>query len=151
MAADAIKGFRRTSAWPALAVAVLILLGPPMKWPHDFPEFVFPVKIVRAHSDLILKSRVLTTDQWADYLIYVNPAQKVFIDGRSDFYGPEVGNDYLHLTAGAWNWRQLMDKYHFNLALLPIDSALSQLLKLAPDWRVLEDDGKRILLVRSSS
>jgi hypothetical protein len=157
MAADALKGFRRTSVWPVLAVAALILMGPPVtstttiKWPRDFPEFVFPVKIVRAHSDLILKSRVLTTDQWADYLIYVNPAQKVFIDGRSDFYGPEVGNDYLRLTAGAWNWRQLMDKYRFNLALLPMDSALSQILKLAPDWRVLEDDGKRILLVRSSS
>ena len=157
MAADAIKGFRRTSVWPAAAVAALVLIGPPLtsstaiKWPQDFPDFVFPVKIVRAHSDLILKSRVLTTDQWADYLIYVNPAQKVFVDGRSDFYGPEVGNDYLRLTAGAWDWRLLMDKYRFNLALLPIDSALSQILKLAPDWRVLEDDGKRILLVRSSS
>ena len=53
--------------------------------------------MVHAHSDLILQSRVLTTDQWADYLIYINPAQKVFIDGRSDFYGPEVGNDYLRL------------------------------------------------------
>jgi len=32
-----------------------------------------------------------------------------------------------------------------------VDSALTQILKLAPDWRVLEDDGKRILLVRSTS
>jgi hypothetical protein len=156
MAADALKGFRRTSVWPAVALAVLILMGPPVtsitsiKWPQDFPEFVFPVKIVRAHSDLILRSRVLTTDQWADYLIYVNPAQKVFIDGRSDFYGPEVGNDYLRLTSGAWDWRQLADKYRFNLALLPVDSPLTQILKLTRDWRVVEDDGKRILLVRSS-
>jgi hypothetical protein len=155
MAADALKGFRRTSAWPAAVVAVLILMGPPLtptqtiKWPQDFPEFVFPVKIVHAHSDLILRSRVLTTDQWADYLIYVNPAQKVFIDGRSDFYGPEVGNDYLRLTNGVWEWRQLLDKYRFNLALVPVESALAQILKLAPEWRVLEDDGKRILLVRN--
>jgi len=109
-----------------------------------------PTTIVRAHSDLILHSRVLTTDQWADYLIYVNPAQKVFIDGRSDFYGPEVGNDYLRLTNGAWDWPRILEKYHFNLALLPVESALAQILKLAPDWRVLEDDGRRILLTRSS-
>jgi len=107
--------------------------------------------MVRAHSDLILKSRVLTSDQWADYLIYVNPAQKVFIDGRSDFYGPEVGNDYLRLTNGAWDWRQLVEKYQFDLALLPVDSALTQILKLAPDWRVIEDDGRRILLARRTS
>jgi hypothetical protein len=148
MAADAVQGFRRTSAWPAAVVAGLVLVGAPIKWPQDFPEFVFPVKIVRAHSDLILRSRVLTTDQWGDYLIYVNPAQKVFMDGRSDFYGPEVGNDYLRLTAGAWDWRQLMDKYRFNLVLLPVDSALIQILKLAPEWSVIQDDGKRILLIR---
>jgi hypothetical protein len=157
MAADALKGFRRTSAWPVAAVMVLVLLGPPftsitsVKWPQDFPDFVFPTTIVRSHSDLILRSRVLTTDQWADYLIYVNPAQKVFIDGRSDFYGPEVGNDYIRLTAGAWDWRPLLDKYRFNLALLPVESALAQILKLAPDWRVLQDDGKRILLARDPS
>lgn len=151
MAADALKGFRRTSAWPAAAVVVLALMGPPMKWPQDFPDFVFPAKIVHAHSDLILRSRVLTTDQWADYLIYTNPAQKVFIDGRSDFYGPEIGNDYLRLTSGAWDWRPLLEKYRFNLALLPVESPLAQILKLAPDWRVVEDDGRRILLVRSVS
>jgi hypothetical protein len=70
------------------------------------------------------------------------------MDGRSDFYGPEVGNDYLRLTVGAWDWRQLMDKYRFNLVLLPVDSALVQILKLAPEWSVIQDDGKRILLVR---
>ena len=112
---------------------------------------LFPTTIVRAHSDLILQSRVLTTDQWGDYLIYVNPAQKVFIDGRSDFYGPEVGNDYIRLSNGAWDWPRLLEKYRFNLALLPAESALAQILKLAPEWRVLEDDGKRILLARSSS
>ena len=156
MAADALKGFRRTSAWPAVAVAALVLLGPPfnsitkIKWPRDFPSVMFPVKMVHDHSDLILRSRVLTTDQWGDYLIYVNPAQKVFIDGRSDFYGPEIGNDYIRLTNGAWDWRQLLDKYRFNLVLLPVESALTQILKLTPDWRVLDDDGTRILLARTT-
>ncbi|HYV61755.1 MAG TPA: hypothetical protein VE958_03720 [Bryobacteraceae bacterium] len=151
MAADGLKGFKRTSAWPAIAVVVLVLMGPPIKWPQDFPDLLFPTTIVHAHSDLILSSRVLTTDQWADYLIYVNPAQKVFMDGRSDFYGPEVGNDYLRLSNGSWDWQRLLDKYRFNLALLPTELPLSQILKLAPEWRVVEDDGKRILLVRRSS
>ena len=47
---------------------------------------------------------MLTTDQWADYLIYTNPQQKVFVDGRSDFYGPEIGNDYIRLMNGQWDW-----------------------------------------------
>ena len=84
-------------------------------------------------------------------MIYLNPDQKVFVDGRSDFYGPEVGNEYIHLMNGQWDWEKIMQKYGFNVALLPIESSLSQLLKLRPEWRIVEDDGKRILLVRGAS
>jgi hypothetical protein len=151
MAADSAGGFRRSSAWPAMLVAALVLLGPPIPWPKDFPDRVFPAKIVHAHAAEILASRVLTTDQWADYLIYTDPRQKVFVDGRSDFYGPEIGNQYIHLINGNWDWRQVMDKYSFNLALLPVESAISQLLKGQPEWRVVEDDGKHILLARRAT
>lgn len=147
MAADSIKQFRRTSAWPAIAVVALMLMGKPIPWPTDFAPEVFPVKMVHEHPDLILNVRLMTTDQWADYLIYTNPQQKVFVDGRSDFYGPEVGNEYIHLMNGQWDWEKIMDKYRFDAALLPIESSLSQLLKMRADWRVVDDDGKRILLV----
>ncbi len=148
MAADSIAGFRRSSVWPALFVAALILIGKPIRWPTDFPAQTFPVKMIRAHEEQIVRSRVLTTDQWGDYLIYLNPErQKVFVDGRSDFYGPEVGNEYIHLVNGAWDWSQVMAKYHFDLALLPVELPLVALLKQRPEWRVVEDDGKHILFV----
>jgi hypothetical protein len=147
MAADSIGQFRRTSAWPALVVAALILIRQPIPWPTDFAPEIFPVKMVHAHEAEILNGRLLTSDQWADYLIYTNPKQKVFVDGRSDFYGSEVGNEYIHLMNGQWDWDQVMNKYRFTVALLPIESSLSQLLKMRPDWQILEDDGKRILLV----
>ena len=44
-----------------------------------------------------------------------------------------------------------MEKYGFTVALLPVEVPLSQLLKLRPDWRVVEDDGKRILLVHRAT
>jgi len=148
MAADSIRQFRRTSAWPAIAVVALMFIGKPIPWPTDFAPEVFPVKMVHQHADLFENARLMTTDQWADYMIYLNPNQKVFVDGRSDFYGPEVGNEYIHLMNGQWDWEKTMEKYRFNVALLPIESSLSQLLKLRPEWHVVEDDGKRILLVR---
>jgi hypothetical protein len=132
-------------------VTILVLLGSPIPWPHDFPELLFPTKLVHAHAAQILNSRVLTTDQWADYLIYTNPQQKVFADGRSDFYGPEIGNAYLGLRGGQADWQQVMDRYGFNLALLPSDDAIVQLLKQSPNWKVADIDDKRILLVRDSS
>ncbi len=129
---------------------VLIVIKEPVKWPHDFPKEVFPAEIVHAHEAEILHSRLLTTDQWADYLIYLHPQQKVFVDGRSDFYGPEVGNEYLAVINGAWNWQKLMAKYGFDHVLMPVEQPIVQLLKQDPDWRVLADDGKRILLARSA-
>ena len=89
------RGFRlripRSSGWPVLVVLVLALMGPPIPWPKDFPKEIFPVAMVHAHAAGDPRIPVLTTDQWADYLIYTNPQQKVFVDGRSDFYGPEIG------------------------------------------------------------
>lgn len=147
MAADSMNGFRRSSAWPVMVVVTLMCIGKPVPWPKDFPEEILPVKMVHDHPAEILNQRVLTTDQWADYLIYLNPNQKVFVDGRSDFYGPEIGNQYIHLINGQWDWEQLLAKYNFSSALVSIETPIAQLLKTRPDWRIVADDGKRILLV----
>ena len=149
IAADSAPAFRRTSIWPFAVVLGLALTGAPIPWPKDFPDIDFPIQIVHAHAAEILASRVLTTDQWGDYLIYINPKQKVFVDGRSDFYGPETGDQYIHLVNGAPEWRETLRKYDFNLTLLPKELPIVQLLQTLPDWRVVADDGKRILLVRT--
>jgi len=148
MANDSLAGFRRTSLLPWAVAVALIATGAPIKWPQDFPEQIFPVKMVRDNADLIARSRVLTTDQWGDYLIYKNPQQKVFVDGRSDFYGETVGNQYIQVMNGHWRWREWMAKYDFDLALVPTENAVAALLKQEPGWRTLADDGKQILLVR---
>jgi hypothetical protein len=151
MSADFVVGFRRTSVWPALAIVALVFVGRPIAWPKDFPEEMFPVKMIHAHEAEIFSTRVLTTDQWADYLIYLNPQYKVFVDGRSDFYGPEIGDEFLHVTSGQPEWRNTMQKYGFNLVLLPKETPLVQLLRTQPEWRVADDDGKHILLARKGT
>lgn len=148
MAADSAAGFRRTSLLPWAVAAGLVVMGAPLRWPLDFPEQLFPVAMVHDHAELLARSRVLTTDQWADYLIYRNPQQKVFVDGRSDFYGPAVGKPYVQVMNGHWRWREWMDKYGFDVALVPVSNAIATLLKTESGWHTLADDGKQILLVR---
>jgi hypothetical protein len=149
MGQELTPGFQRTSIWCGAFVLALAVIGSPIPWPRDFPSEVFPTALVHSHEQQILHARVLTTDQWADYLIFLHPEQKVFVDGRSDFYGPEIGNQFLHVMAGAPGWEQTIEKYKFNLVLIPSDVALAQLLKTRPEWKVAADDGKRILLVLS--
>jgi hypothetical protein len=147
MGRDIVAGFQRFTIWMAVAVAALAMSGSAVAWPQDFPSLVFPTAMVHAHEQEILQARVLTTDQWADYLIYLHPEQKVFMDGRSDFYGPEIGDQFLQVMRGMPGWEKVIQKYRFNLALIPVDTAIAQLLKQRPEWRVVADDGKEILLV----
>jgi len=148
---DLAPGFRRTSVWPAVLVLSLVALDAPFKWPRDFPDVMFPTAMIHQHADLIASGRLLTPDQWGDYVIYsFYPRQKVYVDGRSDFYGEQLGQEYLHLMQGASDWKTIMDRNGFNIALLPVDWPLASMLKLDPRWHVVQDDTKAILFQRLS-
>ncbi len=146
---DLKPGFRRTGMWPAVVVLAIACLNAPIQWPHDFPSEAFPVAMTSGHLELLASGRVLTTDQWGDYLIFRSyPRQRVFVDGRSDFYGPEVGGEYLRLMHGSWDWEKIAEKYRFDVMLLPVDWPLVEQVKRHPDWRIVADDGHAVLLER---
>jgi hypothetical protein len=93
--------------------------------------------------------RVLTSDQWADYLIFrLYPRQRVFFDGRSDFFGPQLGADYRSLLAAGPGWRAVLERYRFDLALLPHDWPLSTMLDREPGWRRIYADRLGVLYAR---
>jgi hypothetical protein len=101
------------------------------------------------HAEKIQSGRVITTDQWADYLIYrFYPRMRVYIDGRSDFFGPGLGREYVRHSYGQYNWRATVERHGFDVALIPVEWSLGSLLKGDPAWRLLEDDGKALLFVR---
>jgi hypothetical protein len=148
---DLAPGFRRTSVWPAVFIVALVLLDAPLKWPRDFPSEMFPTAMIHEHAGLVATGRLLTTDQWGDYIIYsFYPRQRVFVDGRSDFYGETFANQYLHLLQGAYDWRAIVERNGFEVALLPADWPLASLLKQDPSWRVVADDHRSVLFQRLS-
>jgi hypothetical protein len=138
-------------------VFLLCLAGFQWEWPQDFPSNKFPVAAVAKCADVIAPAgvsarRVLTTDQWGDYLIYrLYPRCRVFVDGRSDFYGPGVGRQYLDLLNAAPNWEKTLKANGFNVALLPIEWPLAQLMEGHPDWQLRYRDGQAILLERKDT
>ena len=149
MVADMGAAFRWTSAWPALFVAALATFDVGSRWPDDFPTLRFPVKLITEQANLIRGHRILTTDEWGDYLLYrFYPGQRVYFDGRTDFYGPVVGKEYIRLTGGGHGWEEILDRHGFDAALLPLDVALTSLLKTHPGWRVAADDGKTLMFER---
>ncbi len=146
---DMSPGFRRISlAIPA--ALLLIAFAPGMgAWPADFPQLLFPVKMIAAHSAELAERRVLTTDQWGDYLIFrFWPKNRVFVDGRTDFYGPRTGGDYIDLWHGQSGWKKLMDQYGFEAVLVPPDWPLSALLREDGRWKVVSADKQAVLFRR---
>ena len=142
---------RGLTAWsPLLAAGVLVFAIPPVS---DFPAERFPVRAV-AVMDAVLapagsQPRILTSDQWGDYLIYrLYPRQRVFFDGRSDFYGEGLGADYQALLDASARAREVLDRYHFEFALLPHEWALERVLERDAAWDCIYRDGVAALFVR---
>lgn len=139
--------FRRTSVWIPLTVAIVALA--PLTWPLDFPKEVFPTSIVTQNAKVFERGRVLTTDQWGDYLIFhYYPRIKVYVDGRSDFYGEQLGNEYMHILQLSSDWKRIFARRAFDTVLLPSHWPVVQVLRGSPEWRVVDDTGKAVLFVR---
>ena len=139
----------RASVWLPLSALAIVMAAPSV----GFPDTVFPVRAVERNvaqlAPMAAMPRILTSDQWADYLIYrLYPQQRVFFDGRSDFFGPAIGADYRTMLAGGLLWRELLDRYGFELALLPHDWALSAALEREPGWRKVYEDSVALLYAR---
>ena len=84
--------------------------------------------------------------RWRIYNFY--PKVKVFFDGRSDFYAPSIRGEYLQLIGSGWRWEEIVDRYEFDAALLPLDWPLASTMKVHPDWAVVYDDGLAVYLER---
>jgi hypothetical protein len=143
----------RASVWTPVAAAIVLAVTPRAA-SAGFPASRFPVAAVERNAGLLSTAmpRILTSDQWADYLIYrLYPAQRVYFDGRSDFYGEELGKDYRTLMAASPGWRDVLERNHFEIALLPRDWPLGTILDREPGWARVHDDGVAVLFVARRS
>lgn len=91
-------------------------------------------------------TRVFTDDEWGDYVIYrLYPATKVFVDGRSDFYGGTFGNTYLNTMNVRYDWESNLSRYNIDTVLLRVDAPLAGAIKESRRWRSVYDDGQAII------
>jgi hypothetical protein len=155
LAADyAPQGRGRSVGFPAwglgaVGLAAALLNSGPARWRADYAPEKFPQAALAHTEEYIVGRRVFTSDQWGDYLIYhYYPRVRVFIDGRSDFYGPVIGQQYLEAQQAHYRWEEIFTRYGFETVLAPVEWPLATLLKRDPRWRVEYDDGKAVVLVK---
>jgi len=73
---------------------------------------------------------------WGGYLINeLYPQVPVFIDGRADFYGGDLLDDYLTIAQVEPGWDDLLVEYGVNAAVILHDSRLARALRSDPAWQ----------------
>lgn len=148
---DRLSRVYLVSAVPVLLIGLLLLSPKPagVRFNSTYNPEVYPVGAL-AQLTSPESRRIFAEDQWGDYLIYqLYPAKKVFIDGRSDFYGDDFGNKYLDLMDVQVGWEKTLDKYSIDTIALSPRFALTSTLKISRDWRIVYDDGVAVVFRRN--
>ena len=143
----------RGSLWSLLTVIVvasLLISGHILdveKMGNTFNPEVFPVRAVDWLSEHPQSGNVLNEFTWGGYILFrLWPEQRVFIDGQTDFYGPELAKDYWTMLNVQDNWEAELKKYKINWVFMPQDSPLAKMLKLNPQWHILYEDKTAVIL-----
>ena len=136
-----------TSALSFLAVATLFYLpAPTQKFRAEYDPARYPAKALSAIRGTNHSRSTFTHDEWGDYLIYrLYPDTKVFVDGRSDFYGDEFCDKYQDVLNSRYQWEETLGRYGVDTVLLPVDAPLTGALKESRRWRPVYDDGMAIV------
>jgi hypothetical protein len=144
-----------SAASVAMLAAVLFAPHPPEKFRPEFDPKRYPASAVNKMSRDMLgdgSARIFTYDQWGDYLIYrLYPRTRVFVDGRSDFYGSEFEHRYLDALNVKYGWEDTLARFGIDTILLPPSLALTGALKISSRWRLIYDDGVALVFRSAAS
>jgi len=129
----------------AMVVALLFAPAPPKRFRAEFDPQSFPAKAIEALRRMP-QPRIFTDDQWGDYLIWrLYPSDKVFLDGRSDFYGSAFEEKCIDVLNVKYDWERILGGFHVDTILLPTNAPLAGALKESSRWRVVYDDGVALI------
>lgn len=109
--------------------------------PNRYPAAALPLLASGAAHH-----HIFCDDEWGDYLAYrLYPSGRVFIDGRSDFYGGPFVRNFLDIWGVKYDWETQLDRYGVDTLLLSTKSAMAGAVKQSARWKVVYDDGTAIL------
>lgn len=147
------SNFDRVPRWHLASVAAVLLLAATLYAPQAPPSYraefdsrSFPAAAAGVLEKTGLYSGVFTVDLWGGYLIYRQyPRVRVFMDGRSDFYGAEFAKKYIEAMGVQSGWERYLGRYGVDTVLLPPDAPLAGALKQSSAWRLVYDDGVALI------
>ena len=147
----------RRVAWYLMTVTALGLAGS-LWWASLLlragraPERISTAAVdyLAAHA---LPGEVFNTFNYGAYMIFrCAPQRRVFIDGRTEFYGPRfMQEEFTAAALDAAVWQRSVERYHIRTALLGRDERegrfLARRLYREAPWRIAYVDDKALVMV----
>ncbi len=139
----------------ALSAVIVLVVG--LAWGHAeqdsrffFDQDLFPVETMAELGENPPGDRVLNQFAWGGYLLYCCwPEIEVFIDGQTDFYGPDLTREYEKAITGDPEWRDTLEKHAIDWVLVEPKTPLAQILTESSEWQELSQDGTASVFVRA--
>jgi hypothetical protein len=151
--AKSLASLRRGSAQTRRAVALMLGgLAVPfaywvfVEWPatdkrcEDFAAALAAYQSIQQSTDRLFNSPGIGSCALA-----FEPYPKVFSDTRFDVYGEEFTRSVIKTLRLQPNWRDLLNEWKVNVALVETSWALAQILAVDPQAQIIYSDGKAVI------
>jgi hypothetical protein len=128
-----------------LVTAIVFAPAPPENFRPEYDAKRYPAKALAFLGGAGIHNRIFTDDEWGDFLIYTLYPTRVYVDGRSDFYGDKFDDEYLDILNVKYDWQKTLAGYAVDTVLLSAHAPLAGAIKESRSWRVVYDDGIAII------
>lgn len=138
---ELVDSTSRGHLYPAIGILLVCFSAWTGGIEFKFDENKKPVAAVEFLKKEHIPGKMFNNDEFGDYLIYATwPQYKVFFDGRSDMYGELWGKQYLEVVTLRRDWREILEKHHFDWIFISAGSPLSNVLLGEKEWHLLYAD-----------
>jgi hypothetical protein len=129
--------------------AVAPLPGNPLRL--DLEESRYPVQTVAFIKEHRLPAPLFSVYAWGGYELWrLYPEYRMFLDGRTHVYGPEVLQDFLQVVEVGPRWQAVLDRWQVQTILALRPSPLVETLAVAGGWRLVHTEGEAAVFVRET-
>jgi len=145
---DALDSRLSGHLWPLAAIVLGLTicathgrLGRTQIMSTGFDAQRFPSRAVDFIAVHEISGPVFSLDSWGGYLIYrLYPQTPVVVDDRHDLYGSDFMKKYLGTIRLVPQWNDLLEEQRVRWVLMPRQSALANMLREIPEWKLIYGD-----------
>jgi hypothetical protein len=145
---------------PVVAGAVLLLTAVSAHWAGmaqvptnplrlDLAESRYPERTMTFIRENRLPPPLFSVYAWGGYELWrLYPEYRMFMDGRTHVYGPDVLKEFLDVVNVSSRWQVVLDKWQVQTILALRSSPLTETLVAQGGWRLVFTEREAVVFIR---